>query len=124
MERQTVTAEDSEDETPPVRQPNTIGDPGIESPTAMTNLRRVWNQILWTRLTCTPYITVTDLDDCEQIHPGVLSYVILWLGVSLPDWMQPGTAPTFFLQPTVGTGASVDAGRVSAIAGLGPSDHF
>ena len=65
----------------------------------MTNLRRVWNQILWTRLACTPYITVTDLNDDEQIHPGVLSYVTLWLGVSLPDWMQPGTAPTFFLQP-------------------------
>ena len=46
IQRESTAAEDSEDETPPVRQPNTIGDPGIESPTAMTNLRRVWNQIL------------------------------------------------------------------------------
>ena len=99
IERESITAEDSEDETPPARLPNTIGDPGTESPTAMANLRRVWNQILWTKLSCTPFITVMDLNDCEQLQPGVLSYVILWLDVSLPEWMQPGTAPAFFLRP-------------------------
>ena len=62
IQRESAAAEDSEEETPPVRQPNTIGDLGVDSPTAMTNLRRVWNQILWTRQTCTPYITVTDMD--------------------------------------------------------------
>ena len=54
IQRESATAEDSEDETPPVRQPNTIGDPSTESPTAMASLRRVWHQVLWTRLSCTP----------------------------------------------------------------------
>ena len=85
MQRSPDVTEDSDEERP-LRQPNTIGDPGAESPTALRNLRRIWRTILWTRLTCTPFITVTDLNDAEQIYPGTLSYVILWLGVNTTFW--------------------------------------
>ena len=51
--------EPDSDEEPPSRKPNTIGDPGIGSPTALNNLRRIWQSILFTRLLLNPYVTVT-----------------------------------------------------------------
>ena len=96
MQRSPDVTEDSDEERP-LRQPNTIGDPGAESPTALRNLRRIWKTILWTRLACTPFITVTDLNDAEQIYPGTLSYVILWLGVNTQDILDLPEGS--FLQP-------------------------